>query len=364
MSATPEQNKTENNIEDDHSHLLFEQVNPYGSRAVVIESDGRTVFMYLCPVDDYPGEMHAVWLANLVPAPEQADVQAMQSGTAPLMHRSACDHPAGIPLLDSAQFQVSWFQEGTGVVLFYQNEIEAIIPPWAGADGLQGYARRAVDRGIGTLPLPEESPAFYNRIEHDRLFWEARNRKEHWATFRDALLAHYENVYGKHTRYFAVTDRPYPTLAIVEFGGDSIDGRAVYATLGMSNQHVPGLETRLDSGTNPESFLRMEIITRALPADEWLPGLLARMAVYPWLGGVPFLQGESYESGMDLDGANFLLGHAEPYFSAIQTGMPAAYTVEDRFPVRFYAGVPIEKAMLPVLKVRGADFVLSKVHRA
>ncbi|MEQ9366135.1 MAG: suppressor of fused domain protein [Leptospirales bacterium] len=338
------------------SEILLQEANPYGTRIATLENDGRTLYLYLSPPEDLPGDTQAVWVRNLLPAPEETDHAAMQSGQAPLLRREACAHPDGLPAPDNEELDLVWFSEGTGVVLYRNGEAEAAIPPWSGADGLQGYAREALAQDVGTLPLPPASQAgFHDRLRENLEFWTARSQKTHWENFRDRLLAHYEAVYGKHKTYYAVTDRDYPPLAVAEF---EVEDGHMYATLGMSNQNMPGVEGNV-AGDTPNTRMRGEILSYSAEKPEWLPGVLGRMAIFPWLAGAFFDHGHTYESGVDSEHSNFVLTRE---FDRLHLPAPGELVLDERYPVNWLLAVPIPQEFFMVAKVRGIEHVLEKLY--
>ena len=351
---------------ENHPTVLLEEANPYKTRVAQLESDGRTVYLYLSPVDDLPGPTHAVWVRNLIAAPEKTDHEAMKQGIAPLQKKSACRHPQGAELPDPKELDLVWFPEGTGVSLYYQGRVEAIIPPYAGADGIQGYSREALELDVMTLPLPEEGSGFYDRLEENLAFWSLRARKETWPSYRDALLAHYEAVYGRHLQYYALS-RDYPPMAIVEFpyepkqGNSSIFPEAdrIFVSLGMSYQPMPALElARIDAPQNS----RMEFVTLGPGDYKQLPGILGRMAIYPWLSGSFFSPEHRYESGSEYEKSDYLFSQELDYL-----GLPPMEPFrlnmlnEDRT-VRFLAAVAVNHEDMLVAQVKGVDFALKKMQ--
>ncbi|MCB1174700.1 MAG: hypothetical protein KDK39_14115, partial [Leptospiraceae bacterium] len=282
--------------------ILLEQANPYETRVAQLESDGRTLYLYLSPVDDLPGETNAVWVRNLIEAPADSDRESMQAGQAPLQKKAACKHPAGLPLPAKNELDLVWFAEGTGVALYYQGALEAVVPPWSGLDRIQGYAREALELDVATLPLPQAGSPFLDRLQSNLDFWTQRSQADFWPRFRDQLLAWYEERLGRqHRQYFAL-ERKYPPMAVVEFDlpdewrSPNADFDRLYLTLGMSYQPMPGLER---SKENAASKAWTEIITKGHSDLRQLPGYIGRMALYPWLSGSFFFYVHVYESGQD-----------------------------------------------------------------
>lgn len=337
-------------------NIILEEANPYGTRIAVVENDGRSVYLYLSPPEDLPGDVHAVWLRNLVPAPDDTDREAMQAGRAPLLRRAACRHPEGGEAPPVKELDLVWFSEGTGVALYVNGELDALIPPWAGLDGFQGYAREAKAADAGTVPLPDraDNAALFERVEENLRFWTERSAKNHWPQFRDRLLGAYENIYGPHKNYYVLQDRAYPPLAVAEF---EVEDGLLYATVGMSNQNMPGVEKR--KVRDPYSAVRTEILSYTAERREWLPGLLGRMAILPWLTGDFMAHGHTYESGLEQADADFVLTNE---FQRLGLRAPDAMVLDELYTVNWLLAIPIPQEFLMVAKMKGAQHVLDKLY--
>lgn len=335
------------------SVVLIEETNPHGTRVAALEDDGRTLYLYLSPVEKLEGETRAVWVRNLLEAPEKTDFAAMQSGHAPLLRREACNHPDGAPSLSAEEADLVWFPEGTGVALYHDGEALAIIPPWSGYDGLQGYARDALQSDMGTLPFPEDESRFHDRLQENLDFWTTRATPAHWAERRDALLTNYEQVYGKHAQYYALQDRAFPLIGVAEF---SHGHRKLYASVGMSEQPMPGVERQTQT---PEKLFRAELVVLANESHEWAPGLVARMALFPWLAETYVATGHTYESGLAHEESNFVFTDD---FERLGIPAPPALLVDERYPINYLLAAPVPKDYLTVARVRGVDHVLQKIY--
>ena len=330
--------------------LLLNETNPYGTWTAVVEDDGRTVYLYLNPAGESHATSRAVWVRNLVPAPTQPDSNAMKNGQAPLLQAEACRHPDGLGPLKSEELDIVWFQEGNAVALFLDGQPEALIPPWSGMDGFFGYAAEAIGADVGTMPFPEDRAGLQARLDENLAFWTARSQGNFWSAYRDRMLAHYEAVYGPHRQYFAVTDRDYPPLAVVEF--ESHD-EAVYVTLGMSGQHMPDVELYEEE---PQNHVRSELVWSSPTADASAPGLLARVALYPWLASAYLGPGHLYRSGMDGTDRAYIL-----FTQEFPIARPAPFD-SDGYPVRFLYSFPVGDEWLQVARTRGTEHVLSKLR--
>lgn len=330
--------------------VLLNDTNPYGTWSAVVEDDGRTIYLYLNPVGESGATSRAVWVRNLQAAPEETDRLAMREGRAPLLKAQACKHPQGLPTIDPSELDVVWFQEGNAVALMRDGKPEAMIPPWSGMDGFFGYAAEALAPDAGTVPFPEDRQGLDARLQENLDFWTQRSSGSHWANFRDSMLALYEKTYGPHQQYFAVTDRDYPPMAVAQF--ESHD-EVIYATVGMSAQHIPDAELYEEE---PQNHIRTELVWSSPVADSSLPGLVARVALYPWLASVYLGPGHIYSTGMDGTDRSHVLFTKE---------FPIARPEErscDGYPVRFLYGFAVGEEWLPVVKTRGTEHVLAKLR--
>lgn len=350
--------------------ILLEEANPHGTRVALVEDDGRTVYLYLSPAredDQQAGEVRAVWVRNRLPAPDESDLEAMREGQAPLRKKSACKHPDGAPALERDELDLVWFPDGCGVTLYRGGEVEAILPPFYYSGGanhpedadhgppIYGYAREAAgdESDAGTLPLPPLDSPFFDRLQENLNFWTERARPEHWPEYRDRLLAIYEAAFGKHQQYYALEDRAFPIVGVAEF---ECNGWKLYASVGMGDQDMPGIEGRAQE---PERHLRAEVVMLTRQPYEWAAGLAARMALYPWLASTFVSAGHSFESGLQHPDANFVFTRS---FDRFDLPAPEGPVLENRYPLNLLLAAPVPQDYLRVVRVRGAEHVLDKVY--
>ncbi len=337
------------------SKVIIRSENPYGTMLATLEDDGRTVYLYMNPVRDATITPKALWIRNLLEAPAETDKESLRIGRAPLLRKDACRHPQGKRTVKPEEARIVWFQEGTGVALFIRDELEAILPPWSGEDGIYGYAKEASAKDMGTLPFPADFSGLLKRVKENEAHWESRSRSETWAAFRDRLLAHYEKAYGPHSRYFAVSGHPFPPLAVVEFATDPKN--VYYATLGMSYQNLPGAELVLPDAQN---HVRIEVITRYDRIREDVPNALGTLASFPWANMRFIHHGHTFITGVQDDHLDYLLTgmYSEDEFKA-----PEDITVDDQYPVNFLYAIPITKAEVDTAAREGSRKLLEKKIR-
>ncbi len=325
--------------------IIFEEENPYGSLVASLENDGRTIYLYLNPTVDPSFQPRAVWIRNLVPAPEDTDREAMRQGVAPRIKKTVCKHPDGLPPITPEEVEFVWFQEGNGVALLLNGELEALLPPWSGSEGIFGYSKQSLGKDVGTIPFPVDSKVLEDRIQESQEFWKSRDNGKYWDAYKDRMLAHYEEVFGKHTNYFAVQSLKPPIAAVVEFQLGEND--YVYATIGMSSQNMPGVESVMK---DPQNHLRIELMTRRGDRPEWLPGIMGNLALHPWRSNNFFSHGHSYETGYaSYEKSNILLTSK---YSDRMIPAPGAMEV-DGFPVSFLFAIPLDNEQMKELKEKG-----------
>ncbi len=334
------------------TRIIVEELNPHETFTASLEEDGRTIYLYLSPVKNSNIQPRAVWVRNILPAPIEPDRQAMQNGQAPLLIRSACDHPEGGETIDPSQADLVWFQEGSGLSLMVDGKPEAVIPPWSGKDNIYGYARHALALDAGTLPLADDNRGLLNRIDENLKFWNLRTQKGFWDNFRDRMIAHYEKSFGAHSRYFALKDRQFPIIGILEFMLES-EG-VLYATVGMSAQHMPGVEL---SRTDPEKYFRAELLCVRSRKEDWFPGLMGRMAVYPWLSGTWLGPGHSFESGLNEIDSDFIFSDVR----ASPMDKVSPLIQDEQYHVNFLAAYGVSQDQMLAVRARGSGFILKRL---
>lgn len=335
--------------------VLLEEENPYGSLVASVEDDGRTVYLYLSPTLDPSYQPRAVWVRNLGKAPEQTDTQAMRAGVAPRMKKDICKHPGGLMPLKPEQLRLIWFMEGNGVALEVDGELTAMIPPWSGQEAIFGYSSETFGKDVGTVPFPLEKKGLLERLEEGKRFFESLQNNSFWETHRDLLLSHYENTYGKHINYFAVNNEYLPIIGVALFQKED---RFVYTTIGMSLQNMPLVEL---SFKEPEGYMRTELIAIREREEDWMPGILANMAIHPWRSNSFFSSGHSFESGYaNYEKSDFILDDSFRSRTSLQ---PDKLILEDRYPVRFLEAIGLNETEKEQLKKIGNEAFLNQLRK-
>ena len=132
--------------------LLFES-SPYGNVDAIIQHDDRTVYFYLNGEEAFG--TRAVWVRNLAEAPYVINQDEMQDGLPPMMPRTHCRSPKGLPIPKAECLKIVWLEEGSGAALFDDDELIAVIPPWSGIDGFHGYSFECTAESPIAWPLPD-----------------------------------------------------------------------------------------------------------------------------------------------------------------------------------------------------------------
>ncbi|MDH5656736.1 MAG: suppressor of fused domain protein [Spirochaetia bacterium] len=334
------------------TQIILEEASPYETFAATVEDDGRSIYLYMSPLKDENLEAKAVWIRNRIPAPADTDKESMKNGIAPCLKKSSCSHPDGLGTIQKENLGILWFQEGNGVCIYLDGKLEALIPPWSGKDGLFGYSAQCTAPDAGTVPLLETNTGLMERIKENEEFWEKRKDPSFWSNYRDSLLENYEKIYGNHKQYYTLSDRKYPPLAVAEFEKNNL---LIYATVGMSFQNMPMAEL---SVKDPESVLRAEIITARATREEWMPGLMGRLAVYPWLYNRWLGQEHTYESGLTQPFTDFIIlkEYEESFLER-----PGNFSFENKH-VNFLLALPVHQEDLLLIKAKGVPHILKKIR--
>ncbi len=334
--------------------ILKSEENPYRTQSASLETDGRTIYLYLNPVEGVDVVPKAVWVMNLVAAPE-ADQDAMLRGQAPVRSKAACAHPEGLRAPQETQIDFVWFQEGTGVSLYIDGEVWAVIPPFAGQDGFFGFCKEALQPEHGTFPLPQ---GMKERAQENLEFWNRRTRKGFWSDFRDQLLSKYEAAFGSHNNYYVLDNGKFPAMGMAQFAIE--DGLQLFATIGMSAQNMPGVEAHVK---NPEPLFRIELMTVRDAAHPWFIDSMSRIALLAWRTGGWIGPGHSIRFGRSEPFSDFLVieDHLiqDPSLAQRFERLPKTI-LDERYPRTFLFLWPCAEDDLRISQARGRDFLAKK----
>src|SRR6185436_1514465 len=233
--------------------IVLEQRSPLGNVSAVVEDDGRVVYLYL-QYEKPPGDtapIRACWIRNRVAAPADVNPEEMKRGMPPLMPARYCRIPAASPPLDPRLLRFVWLEEGNGVALLEENELLAVVPPWSGMGGFDGYARDCREESPFAWPLPE-GDVLKERVRRADEFWQLWDG-EFWPPWRDAMIDRLESILGPHSKYYAIDGGDWPPRAMLRF---DLANCFVLATVGMSLLPMPAVEM---SAGDPSPLRRIEL---------------------------------------------------------------------------------------------------------
>jgi hypothetical protein len=253
--------------------VLLESTSPHGNASVVIEQDGRVVYMYLLLQVSGENSVRSCWVRNLTTAPAAFDAAGMRDGRAPMMPERHCAHPGGVPMPVPESLSVVWSEEGDGAALYEDGILLAVIPGWSGQNGFHGYARDCKGQGPIAWALGDrEANVLFERYVRAAQYWAQWDDENFWPGYCDGLLSRIENVYGPHHRYFAIDGQQWPPKCLTVFQRDH---KLAMITVGVSIRPQPRVELQMP---DPEKYRRLKLgvcTDATLPEDH-----LKRIASY------------------------------------------------------------------------------------
>ena len=342
--------------------ILLEAESPYGSRRLVVESDGVTTTAYLHDDERVVG---AAWLANHQPAPATTDLSRLTAGHTPLMPAEHTKHPGGRPALDSRTLRALWFEEGDGVALIEGGQLLAVIPGWSDMSrGMPGYSRDVVGQTPFGWSLEDAMEGLGPRADRATAFWRWRQREDSWGSFQRSLLGHLLARLGPGARYWDAGNGKQPPVGVSERPPTGQRPYAVLSTVGMSCQRMPAVEQALE---DPTACGRIELaIATTLPSGD-AARVFLWLAQYPWRAVTWF--GTGHTVRWYHEPATFPLGSGQE--GVLLLGDPAALLgpeVPDLSgfsiagdPVRWLWIIPISERERLLAKERGASSLVTQL---
>ncbi|WP_131738000.1 suppressor of fused domain protein [Actinomadura roseirufa] len=276
--------------------VVHAEASPYGSRRLVIESDGDVTAAYLKDARD--SVVGAVWVANHREAPAELDRTRLDSGSAPLLPESHVRHPEGRAELDASALEVVWFEEGDGVAVLEGGEPLFVIPGWSDMGrGIPGYVRDATEQSPFAFPLDEEIEDFAPRIERAREHWETCRAEGSWADFQQSVLGHLLQRLGPGGHYWHDVGRQLaggranvaPTVGVSERPARGNREFTVLSTVGMSRQRMPTVELYED---DVAPYGRIELAVASSLPSQRAGSIFPWLAQYPWRSVTWFAPGD------------------------------------------------------------------------
>jgi hypothetical protein len=342
--------------------VLLEGKSPYGSRRVVVESDGATTAAYLHGAETVVG---ATWIANHEPAPPSTDLSRLESGRAPLMPAAHTKHPSGRPPLDPRTLRALWFEEGDGVAIIEGGQLLAVIPGWSDMSrGMPGYSRDVIGQTPFGWSLEDAMEGLRPRADRATAFWRWRQRADSWASFQRSLLGHLLARLGPGARYWDVGGGRQPSVGVTERPPAGRRDYTVLSTVGMSCQRMPAVEQAME---DTSTVARIELaVATTLPSQD-AARLFLWLGQYPWRAvtwfgaghtvrwyrePATFPLGEGYEAVLLLGDPSALLGPEVPDLSG--------FTVAGEL-VRWLWILPITERERALAKDRGAPSLITQL---
>lgn len=258
---------------------LTSSLNPYGNVQAVVESDGDTVFFYLFGAQESGFGMRSLWVRNIVDATVDFDRERMQRGRAPINPSRFCRVGSG-PKPNPAALRIVWLAEGNGAGLYESDRLLAVIPPWSGQGGFNGYAADAAGDGPLAWELGEEN-ALEARLREAQAYWAEWERDDPWTHAQEALVKAYEKSLGARSNYYAADVGNWPPRAILRIPRSDC---VVLATLGMSLRPQPNVEMHVEHYGDSNRIELGIVLPLGCREEETRRCVryLSAQSIYPW----------------------------------------------------------------------------------
>lgn len=331
---------------DGAPRTLLDQTNPYGSRRVLVASNGTETWAQL--FDGGDRQVTALWLGTHRPGGPDVELSVPPEAT-----RS----PAGRPPFD--RVEAVWFEEGDGVVLYDAEGMLGALPGWAGPETVPGYAREAIAPSASAAPLAQAAEQFGPRGERARGYWTWRNTPGAWQQYQQELQRHMAARLGPPQQTWPLGEGNPPVLA--QRHGSETEHVAV--TVGMSAQRMPAVEQYVDA---PGPYARVELAVAGLSSGDADLLLLRWLARHPWRAatwigsrhtvrwpGDGFPVGAPFAGILLLDEPTLLAGPPAP-------DLDGHVVHGDR--VRFLWLVPITDEEITTARAAGVDALLAQLR--
>ncbi|GAA0576900.1 suppressor of fused domain protein [Actinomadura livida] len=276
--------------------VVHASASPYGSRRLIIETDGDVTAAYLKDARD--SVVGATWVGNHRKAPAELDRSRLEAGRAPLLPESHVRHPEPRKALDAEGLEVVWFEEGDGVAVLEAGDPLFVIPGWSDMGrGIPGYARDATRQSPFAFPLDEEIEDFGPRIDRAREHWKMVRADGSWADFQQAVLGHLLQRLGPGGHYWHDVGRQLgsartgaaPTVGVSERPARGDREFTVLSTVGMCRQRMPTVELYED---DVAPFGRIELAVASTLPSQRAGSIFPWLAQYPWRSVTWFAPGD------------------------------------------------------------------------
>ena len=222
---------------------IAESTNQQQTLVALVEQDERTAYFYIWPTEAFRHQfaVRGCWLRNLLPAPAQEDVAAMQQGIPPLLSAAFCRTLEAEPLLNPDGLQIVWEPSDDGAALWYQGQLLAVIPGWSLYQQEQvSYSAGCIKKNRLTAPLGSASTnQYYARAQQHRQFWRDWQEGNPWESFQERMLRCYSEQFGESLKYYAIDQGKWPPMAISQHYHQ---GCWYFLTLGMGIRPMPWVD--------------------------------------------------------------------------------------------------------------------------
>ncbi len=249
-------------------------------QAFVEQTDQCTYFYLWVHPGGENSSVHACWVCNNAPAPQELDVDAMKEGQAPMMPADNVLHDLEGICLTADQLEIVWFEEGDAAALLEGGKLVCVIPSWAGVNGFPGYSRYAKEENVLAWGLQSAEETLAARVERSRRFWEYFEQENYWeaaqASYMDALQA----FFGDYEKYYAIDGGEFPPKAYITGEKDHV---CYGFTAGVSLMCMPQVEMYYEE---PADYRRVEFGFAAAeihkPLLQKMGSFLSALAKFPW----------------------------------------------------------------------------------
>lgn len=260
--------------------IVVESQSPLCDINAFVEKSDTCYYLYLWvnPSGNSP-QMRTCWIANRKKSPKELDVEAMESGMAPMMPQEYVAHnQEGIELEDKS-LSIVWFAEGDGAAVMSGEELVCVVPGWSD-DRFHGYSIYAKGMGPYAWEMTNALKTLMQRVTDSRKKWEYFET-DFWGTVQADHLTALESFFGEHEKYYAIDGGKFPPKALVT---GTRDGVAYGITAGVSLVPMPKVEQYFQDETpdNRRIELGFAVCEQHKPLGELMYPVMSSLAAYPW----------------------------------------------------------------------------------
>jgi hypothetical protein len=153
----------------------------------------------------------------------------------------------------ASRLRIVWFEEGDGAALLEDDEPLAIIPPWNGSDGFDGYARDCTAESSLCWPLRADN-ALHDRLRAAEEYWAAWDGSEDpWSIVQREQITAYTDQVGQYEKYYGIDGGEWPPRALLRI---PVAGGIALATAGICLRPQPVVESAVG---DPAEYRRIEL---------------------------------------------------------------------------------------------------------